>query len=121
VYFHRVGGDGPASDIVPTGVVEDDGRFWVASGDEDGMATGMYHVLIEWLDRPTSSKGGAAVKPAGTQKRGRKTAPTPGKSWASRVRPPDRLKGRYLDIEHPLVTAEVKSGTNHLAPFELTD
>jgi hypothetical protein len=121
VYFHRVGGGGSASDVVPTGVAREDGRFRVASGDADGLAAGTYHVLIEWLDRPTSSRGGAVAKPAGPQKGGRKLAQAPGKPGTSRVRPPDRLKGRYLDIEHPLVTAEVKPGTNHLAPFDLTD
>jgi hypothetical protein len=121
VYFHRSGGDGPASEIIPTGVVQDDGRFWVASDEAYGAPAGTYDVLIEWLDRPSSSKGGATVKPAGLDKGGRKTARAPWRPGPSRVRPPDRLKGRYLDIERPLVKAEVRPGTNTLAPFELTD
>jgi hypothetical protein len=120
VYFHRIAGDGPAGDIIPTGVVQEDGRFWVNSGDADGAPAGTYNVLIEWLDQPSTSKGGAA-KPAGPERKGRNVTRATWKPGPSRVRPPDRLKSRYFDIEHPLVKAEVKPGTNTLAPFELTD
>jgi hypothetical protein len=121
VYFHRNGGAGAAGDAIPTGTVEEDGSFSIATGDASGAPAGTYTVLIEWLDQPSSSKGGAAAKPAGLEKAGRKAARGPWKPGPSRVRPPDRLKGRYFDIEHPLVNAEVKPGTNTLAPFELTD
>jgi hypothetical protein len=121
VYFHRNGGAAPAGDVIPTGIVQGDGRFWLASEDAAGAPAGTYHVLIEWLDKPSSSKGGAAVRTAGLGKGGRQDARSPWKPGTSRVRPPDRLKGRYFDIERPLVKAEVKPGTNTLSPFELTD
>jgi hypothetical protein len=121
VYFHRAGAAAPAVDVIPTGVVGGDGRFRLASGDADGAPAGTYHVLIEWLDRPSSSKGGALVRTAGPGKGARKAAAATWRPGPSRVRPPDRLNGRYFDIEHPLVKAEVKPGTNNLSPFELTD
>jgi hypothetical protein len=121
VYFHRTGNDAPAVDVIPTGTVQGDGRFWLASGDADGALAGTYYVLIEWLDKPSSSKGGAVVRTAGLEKGGSKSARSSWKPGPSRVRPPDRLKGRYFDVERPLVTAEVKPGSNNLPPFELTD
>jgi hypothetical protein len=114
VYFHRTGSPAPAVDVIPTGTVQGDGRFWLASGDADGAPAGTYHVLIEWLDKPSSSKGGAVVRTAGLEKGSRKSARAPWKPGPSRVRPPDRLNGRYFDIERPLVKAEVKPGTNNL-------
>jgi hypothetical protein len=121
VYFHRDGGDGAPGDDIPMGTVEQDGRFWIASGDDNGAPAGTYHVLIEWLEEPSASKGGAAAKTVGLEKGNRKAAKAPRNSGLSRVRPPDRLKGRYFDNEHPLVKVEVKPGTNNLSPFDLTD
>ena len=120
VYFHRDGGAGSDAEAIPMGTVAADGSFWITSGDDYGVPAGSYKVLIEWLDQPTTSKGGA-VKPAGPENGGRNVARAAWKPATSRVRPPDRLKGRYLDISHPLVKAEVKPETNTLAPFELTD
>ena len=121
IYFHRNGRAAGTGDVIPTGTVAVDGSFQIATGDAYGAPAGTYNVLIEWLDRPTASKGGAMVSRAGADKGRRKIARTSFPSGLSRVRPPDRLKGRYFDIGHPLMTAEVKPGSNNLGPFELTD
>jgi hypothetical protein len=121
VYLHRDGGDGTSGDVVPMGMVASDGRFRIRSGDDDGAPPGMYKVLIEWLDQPTASRGGAE-RPAVAKKAARRVANVAWRPGPSRVRPPDRLKGRYFDIDRPIVRAEVgPSSDNTLPPIELTD
>jgi hypothetical protein len=122
VYFHRNAGAGPSGDLIPSATVADDGRFWIVSGDSYGAPAGTYDVRIEWLDQPTSKRGGAMVKTSAVEKKStQKPAARSWKPGPSRVRPPDRLKGRYFDMEHPLLTAEVRPGSNDLPPFELAD
>ena len=36
-----------------------------------------------------------------------------------RIKAPDRLKGKYLDLKNPSFTAEVKPTKNELSPFEI--
>jgi hypothetical protein len=121
VYFHRSGRPEPGREVIPMGIVQEDGTFRLVSDDAYGAPPGQYNVLIEWRDQPTSSKAGAKVRPAILEKGRGKTARASLKYTPSRVGPPDRLKGRYFDIEHPLVKAEVKPETQDLSPFELTD
>jgi hypothetical protein len=55
------------------------------------------------------------------EKKTAKTALAAAKSGLSRVRPTDRLKGRYLDSARPLLNATVEPHSNDLAAFELKD
>jgi hypothetical protein len=111
VYFHRQAESGAAGVPVPSGVVEDDGRFSLTTdGLGPGARPGTYTVLVEWRDE--KGDGVVPVKSTGKVKLVKR----------SRVRSgPDRLKGRYFDIAKPLLRAEVGAGSNSLPPFELTD
>jgi hypothetical protein len=95
VSFVRKGGD-RLHDPTPQGVVGEDGTFTLAGPSGEGAAPGEYVVLVEWKD-------GAG--------RGRGRAPA--------LTAPDRLKGRYLDANKPLLSAEVKPAANDLPSFEL--
>jgi hypothetical protein len=121
VLFHRTGGPGPASDIVPMGVVGEDGGFWLSSDGADGAPTGSYNVLIRWQDRSTHPYGVAETSHSALEKGRRKTARTVSKIRPSASLPADRLNGRYSDPDHPRLKADVKSVSNTLPPFELTD
>jgi hypothetical protein len=111
VYFHQEGNAGGPQLPVPVGIVQDDGTFFLASDTlGNGARPGRYSVFVEWKDM--SGDGTAPVKTRGTVKLVKR----------SRVRSgPDRLGGRYFDVGKPLLHAEVKPGSNQLAPFELTD
>ncbi len=111
VYFHRKIEPNSSNGPIPYGVVEDDGSFQLTSDDlGNGAKPGSYIVLVEWRDNSgdrvevTTSKG--KVKQV---KRSRLRSGS------------DRLKGRYFDINKPLLHAEVKAAANSLAPFEMTD
>ena len=74
---------------------------------------------------PAKSAPLASVR-AGLKKSPAKPASKPvGKAAAREGKPlliaDDRLKGRYFDIAHPRLAAEVKAGSNTIPPFELTD
>ena len=87
--------DGPAADV-PLGVVTEDGTFTLAGPRGQGAAAGEYIVLVEWKEGAGKVKGRS-----------------PG------LNAPDRLKGRYLNTNRPLLMATVKPQSNDLAPFEL--
>jgi hypothetical protein len=78
------------------GVVREDGSFTLAGPGGPGALPGEYVVLIEWKEGAGKSKGRAPALSA-----------------------PDRLKGRYLDPNNPVLTAKVEPATNQLPPFEL--
>jgi hypothetical protein len=78
------------------GVVREDGSFTLAGPGGPGALPGEYVVLIEWKEGAGKSKGRAPALSA-----------------------PDRLKGRYLDPNNPVLTAKVEPSTNQLPPFEL--
>jgi hypothetical protein len=111
VYFQRQGDVPPSQQLVPFGVVQNDGGFSLTSeGLGDGALPGKYSVLIEWRD--ATGNGVVPVKSDGKSnlvKRGRIHSG------------PDRLKGRYFDNRKPLLEADVKAGPNPLEPFELKD
>jgi hypothetical protein len=78
------------------GVVHDDGSFALAGPDGPGALPGDYVVLIEWKEGASKTKGRAPALSA-----------------------PDRLKGRYMDPNSPVLTAKVEPAKNQLPPFEL--
>jgi hypothetical protein len=121
VLFHRTGGPGPASDVVPMGVVGEDGSFSLSSDVADGAPAGSYNVLIRWQDRSSPPDAVPAGSRSTSEKGKSKTARTVSKIRPSASLPSDRLKGRYSDPEHPRLKAEVKPESTTLPPFELTD
>ncbi len=111
VYFHREGGGGPKDQPIPYGIVEDDGSFELVSDNlGSGALPGDYAVLVEWRDE--KGDGVTTVKTSGKTKLAKRSRMRTG---------PDRLKGRYLDIQKPLLHALVKPQSNPLIAFELTD
>ena len=112
VSFHPKDAKAPNGEI-PRGEVEADGSFRVDTGDLGrGAPPGQYAVLVEWRQGPLRTH---RVD----------TARTVGKAAAREGKPlllaDDRFKGRYSDIAHPRLAAEVKAESNNLPPFELTD
>jgi hypothetical protein len=111
VYFHREGGGGAKDQPIPSGVVQDDGSFELESDSlGHGALPGAYSVLVEWRDE--KGDGVTPVKTGGKTKLVKRSRMRTG---------PDRLKGRYLDIQKPRLHAEVKPQSNPLPPFELID
>jgi hypothetical protein len=111
VYFQREGTPGRGQDLVPFGIVQDDGAFSLTSeGLGDGAMPGSYSVLVEWRD--LAERGVVPVKGKEQTNLVKRTRIHSG---------PDRLKGRYMSASKPLLQAEVKAGPNLLAPFELND
>jgi hypothetical protein len=99
---------------IPMATVAEDGSFALSSGDlGSGAFPGDYKVLIEW--RKPDAK--PAVDPASND---HKTAPPKGEDKFGHL-PSDQLKGKYFNLEKPLLSAEVKEGGNKLPTFELTD
>jgi hypothetical protein len=122
VYFHRNGSAEGAHTTIPTGLVQDDGTFELSSDNVGrGAPAGSYDVLIEWRDGRVPAERVTRVSYPNPTKGRIKRAPVPRRSKVERGRPADRLKGRYFQIEHPLVRAEVKPESNYLPPFDLAD
>ncbi len=111
VYFQRQGDVPPPQQLIPFGIVQTDGAFSLSSeGLGNGALPGKYSVLIEWRD--ATGNGVVPVKSDGKSNLVKRSRIHSG---------PDRLKGRYFDSRKPLLEAEVKAGSNPLAPFELKD
>jgi hypothetical protein len=127
VFFHKEGAKGP-NDPILTGVADEDGVFGLASDRGLGAPEGKYAVLVEWRDE---TPGAEAPSEAPTPKQTKSISPRKGQGRpgvpVKRARSkdaelaPDRLRGRYADRTSPRFFAEVKPGTNELAPFDLTD
>ena len=115
VYFHEEGVPAAAKGAIPFGVAEADGTFRLTcDGVGAGCRPGKYVVLVEWKGKPGASdtsspavsKGNGTTKVAAINKRMARGGI-------------DRLQGRYFDISHPLLHAEVLPQSNSLPPFEV--
>jgi hypothetical protein len=92
------------------GEVERDGTFQLVSGDLRGAPPGRYDVRVVWPEGPLRTHRADLARTVGKPAaRGSKPE----------LKADDRLKGRYTDPARPRLHAEVKSGSNHLEPFEL--
>ena len=96
VYFHRKSDGDRLHEHVPQGIVGEDGTFSLTSPAGNGALPGEYAVLIEWKEGAGKLRG-----------RG------PG------LDSPDRFHGRFMNVNNPQFTVEVKAEKNRLAPFEL--
>jgi hypothetical protein len=97
VIFCPVGGSEELQKMRPFGITEADGKFQLTSVQRaDGAPLGQYKVLMNW---PEQSRGPSRD---GIQEMG-----------------PDRLQGRYMNLNKCQFTVDVKSGANDLPPFEL--
>jgi hypothetical protein len=97
VIFCPVGGSEELQKLRPSGFTEADGKFQLTSVMKaDGAPAGQYKVLMNW---PAQARGPSRD---GNVEMG-----------------PDRLQGRYMNLEKCQFTVEVKSGSNDLPPFEL--
>jgi hypothetical protein len=111
VYFQRQDSHPSAKELVPFGIVQNDGGFSLSSeGLGSGAPPGNYNVLIEWRDRAENTA--VPVKSNGKSDLVKRSRIHAG---------PDRLKGRYFNVSTPLLKAEVKPGQNPVLAFELTD
>jgi hypothetical protein len=117
VYFHREQAPGGTHQPIPSGIVEDDGSFYLTcDGLGDGCPPGKYAVLVEWKGK-AASDAAPQPKPA----RGKTKAKVVQVNRRTARSGVDRLKGRYFDISKPLLHAEVVPGSSPLPAFELAD
>jgi hypothetical protein len=117
VFFHREQAPGGTHQTIPSGIVADDGSFYLTcDGLGDGCPAGKYAVLVEW-----KGKADADAAPQPKPARGKAKAKVIQVNRRTARNGVDRLKGRYFDISKPLLHAEVVPGSNPLPAFELAD
>ncbi len=101
VVFCPVDAGPELKDLRPAGKTDAQGAFQLITIDpRDGAPAGKYKVIVKWPAPPV---------PGSADREGR--GPKPG---------PDRLKGKYYDIDRTTLSATVEKGSNNLPPFELT-
>ena len=102
VIFCPVDDAGPQSkSLRPSGTTDATGAFQLITiTPNDGAPAGNYKVIVKWPTPPP---------PAGPDDRNGR-GPKPG---------PDRLKGKYYDIDRSPLTATIEKKSNDLPPFEL--
>jgi hypothetical protein len=84
----------------PFGIADGQGKFSLTTFEQgDGAPAGQYKVLIQWP---------AATTQASQQQGGRRGSLGP-----------DRLKGKYFNLENTKFTATVEEQSNELQPFQL--
>jgi hypothetical protein len=91
---------GEAERTRPFGIADQEGRFSLTTFvQEDGAPPGEYKVLVQW----------PAANPQSDEERaGRRGALGP-----------DRLRGKYFNLEKTTLTAKIEEQANELPPFEL--
>jgi hypothetical protein len=116
--FHVEGKPQSADLVVPSATVEGDGSFELVSPTGDGAPPGKYKVLVSW---PADSS--TAEAPTDTKSKTKKKAsigPDRRKNKLDTLAK-DRLKGRYLNVDTPLTTVEVKAETTDLGMLEIKE
>jgi hypothetical protein len=99
VTFHLKGSD-PVHTVPPVGLTQEDGKFTLSTGNQEGAPAGDYVVTIIWpqtVGKPLG-KGEIAAKQPETE---------------------DRLHGAYANAKTSRLKAEIKEGDNQLDPFPL--
>jgi hypothetical protein len=98
VAFCPVNPSGELEHLRPAGRTDGSGRFELTTYDSgDGAPAGEYKVLVKWpAPEPANDRDGR-----------------PGALG------PDRLKGKYYDLEKTPFAATIEEQANELAPFEL--
>jgi hypothetical protein len=85
----------------PAGFTDSAGKFSLTTIDStDGAPAGQYKVLVKWLAQSASTDDG----------RGGRGGP----------RGPDRLKGKYYNLDTTPLSATIEEKANDLPPFELS-
>jgi hypothetical protein len=101
VVFCPVDAGAELKDLRPSGLADAQGVFQLMTiQPSDGAPAGKYKIIVKWPAPP---------RPGAEDRDGR--GPKPG---------PDRLKGKYYDLDRSPLTATVEKKSNQLAPFELT-
>lgn len=121
VHFRREGETAEEAANYPIGVVDEEGKFDLqVAGVGWGARPGKYKVLVRW---PPESKEDAIAPATSKNKKARKgvTAPSAAELRRDPRSSTDRLKFRYFNPDKPLLSAEIKPGSNTLDPFELKD
>jgi hypothetical protein len=96
VIFCPVGGSPELQKMRPFGFTGNDGKFELTSVEKgDGAPEGQYKVLMQWPGTSGDARDGGGTMG------------------------PDKLKGRYMNLEKSQFTVDVEPGTNDLPPFEL--
>jgi hypothetical protein len=116
--FHFEGKPQSADLVVPSATVENDGSFEVVSPTGDGAPPGKYKVLVSWPADSTTAEAPTDTK-SKTKKRA-SSGPDRRKNKLDSLAK-DRLKGRYLNVDSPLTTVEVKAETTDLGSLEIKD
>jgi hypothetical protein len=99
VIFCPVNATGELENLRPFGKADASGTFQLTTVDvNDGAPAGDYKIIAQWPAPP----------PQGEVRDGR--PPTKG---------PDRLKGKYYDLDSTPLSAKVEERSNTLPPFDL--
>jgi hypothetical protein len=94
--FCPVGGSEELQKERPFAFTGPDGRFELSTyGGADGCPTGEYKILLQWPSNAVDPRDGA------------------------RSLGPDRLQGRYMDLETTQLTATIENRALELPPFDL--
>jgi hypothetical protein len=118
VYFHQEGPSSIARETLPVGTADDDGKFHLTrDGIGDGCPPGKYVVLVEWRGKAESQVVEPKPIPVTGKTKVKLEEYTVNKQMARQG--VDRLKGRYFDINKPLLHAEVLPQSNSIPPFEV--
>ena len=116
--FHLEGKPQSADLVVPSATVENDGSFELVSPTGGGAPPGKYKVLVSWPADSSSAEGPTDSK--FNTKKTASSAPNRRKNKLDSMAK-DRLKGRYLNVDTPLTTVEVKAETTDLGSLEIKD
>lgn len=97
IFLCPVGGSAQLQHERPYATAGQDGKFSLTTFvKDDGAPVGEYKVLVQWIGPP---------KPGADRDRGEGS--------------PDRLRGKYMNLENTPLTASITKSTTELPPLEL--